>query len=197
MRTMARNFAALVAVCVAAGCGITYPPPAAPDIVNKQIFNPMAPVALLKMSGDGGTIVGIAHGWPFPHLEPSEGIPGGLFTYSGKFKVTARSATDGRAVSANGERSDYFRESQRVSFAQPISFELGQKVANDAISMTFSYMSGGRKIAVRMNSRQTAANAFAYQGHTIQPPPERADSELIAGDYQEEYEGYLLYEVAQ
>lgn len=187
----------MACVCVAAGCGFTYPPPAAPDIVNKQTFNPIAPVALLKMEGDGGTIVGIVHGWPFPHLEEHEGIPGGLFTYVGKFKVTARSAADSRPVSANGQRTDYFRESTRVSFAQPISFELGQKVAADAISMTFSYMKDGRTIAMRMNSRQVSANAFTYQGHTIQPPPERTGSELIGGAYADEYGGYLLYEVSQ
>ncbi len=197
MRSISRTFAMMVCVCVVAGCGFTYPPPAAPDIVSKETFNPMAPVALLKMTGGGGTIVGLVHGWPFPHLEPSEGMPGGLFTYVGKFKVTARSATDSRPVSASGQRVDYFRESPRVSFAQPLSFELGQKVAVDAISMTFSYMKNGRTIAMRMSSRQVSANAFTYQGHTIQPPPERVDSELIAGDYADEYGGYLLYEITQ
>lgn len=197
MRSISRTIAAVVCVCVAAGCGFTYPPPAAPDIVNKEAFNPMAPVALIKMAGDGGTIVGLVHGWPFPHVEPSEGMPGGLFTYVGKFKVTARSATDSHPVSAIGKRTDYFRESTRVAFAQPLSFELGQKAAIDDISMTFSYMESGRKIAVRMSSRQVSANAFTYQGHTIQPPPERTDSELIAGDYADEYGGYLLYEIRQ
>lgn len=197
MRAYRRWWGLTLAVCILSGCGFAYPPPAAPDVVSKQVFSPHEPVALLTFAqGDSaGRVVGLVHGWPFPHVEPSEGIPGGLFTYVGKFTVTTRSTADSRPTAATGTRTDYFRESQHVSYAEPLSFSLGQEVATDTLSMTFSYMKEGRRIAVRLNSRQTSARPFTYQSHAIQPPGERIDAELLAGDYSADYGGYLLRKI--
>ena len=187
---------ALLVVGVVSGCGI-YPPPAIPDVVSKQIYEAGHPVALVTFAPgmSSGKIMGIVRGWPFPKLERHEGIPGGTFTFVGDFKVTTRSPEDAMPNSAAGARKVYFRESEAPSSFDADSLSRGQPVAIDALSMTFAFKSNPQAITVRINARQISAQRFTYQSETIAPPRERNTSELLGGQYNPEYNGFVLYTI--
>jgi hypothetical protein len=180
----------------AAGCfGFVYPPPAIPDVVQKEVFHVGDPVALLSFEPGrvGGSIIGEVHGWPFPHLEQSEGISTGTFTYVGQFKVTARSYENGMPSEAQGSRKIYFYESPpTLNFADPHSYEIGQEVAADAISMSFSFQENHRVVVTRMISQQKSARPFAFRGKKIEPPRERDTADTLQGEYTADLGGYIL-----
>jgi hypothetical protein len=189
--------AALVA---SAGCGFVYPPPSIPDSVQKEMFHVGEPIALLSFAPGrtGGKIIGELHGWPFPHLEESEGIPTNNFTYVGEFKVTTKSDDDGMPAGGEGTRRVYFHEDPpQLTFADPRGYAVGQEAALDSISMSFSFHENHRKIGVRMISQQKSARPFAYKGRKISPPAERDTAETLQGDYSADLGGYLLRSIGE
>jgi hypothetical protein len=178
-----------------AGCGFVYPPPAIPDVVQKQIFHVGDPIALLSFEPGrmSGAIIGELHGWPFPHLEGSEGISTGTFTYVGRFQVIAKSDDDGMPAGAEGMRTVYFHaDPPHLNFADPHGYALGQEAALDAISMSFSFKENHRIVLVRMISQQKSARPFAYKGRQIEPPKERDTTDALQGDYSADLGGYVL-----
>jgi len=177
------------------GCGFVYPPPSIPDVVQKEVFHTGEPIALLSFAPGrtSGTIVGELHGWPFPHLEGTEGISTGTFTYVGQFKVVSKSDEDGMPAGAEGSRTDYFHENPpQLSFADPHTYGSGQVAAVDAISLSFSFRDNHRVVGVRMISQQKSASAFTYKGKQIQPPKVRDTADTLEGDYSADYGGYVL-----
>jgi hypothetical protein len=195
----ARLAVAVLSICMASGCGFVYPPPATPDIVKKQMFQAREAVAVLTFAPGrtSGKLAGIIHGWPFPEVVASRGIPTGTFTYVGEFQVTARSATDAMPAAAAGSRRVYFHEQENVPLSSYRSFSLGQLAATDKISMTFTFREAHQIVAVRLDSRQASGKAFTYQGRTIAPPSSRNTSEVLEGEYSADYGGYVLSNVAE
>jgi hypothetical protein len=189
-------FIIIVPLLLSAGCGFVYPPPAIPDAVQKEVFHVGEPIALLSFDPGrtSGRIIGELHGWPFPHLEASEGIPTGTFTYVGKFNVISKSDEDGMPAGAQGMRTDYFHETPpQLSFAEPRIYATGQQAAIDALSLSFLFKENHLAVSVRMISQQKSAQAFTFKGKLIEPPKERDTSDELEGDYSADYEGYLLH----
>jgi hypothetical protein len=180
----------------AAGCfGFVYPPPAVPDVVQKEVFHVGGPIALLSFEPGriGGNIIGELHGWPFPHLVAAEGISIGAFSYVGQFKVVSRSDEGGMPSAAQGTRTVYFQEtSPELDFANPSSYAAGQQVAVDLISMSFSFQENHRLISVRLISQQKSARTFFYKGKAIEPPKERDSADELQGEYSADLGGYIL-----
>jgi hypothetical protein len=195
----ARLAALVLSIGVLAGCGFVYPPPATPDIVKKQIFQAREAVAVLTLAPGrtSGKLVGIIHGWPFPEVVASQGIPTGTFTYVGDFQVTARSAGDAMPAVAAGTRRVYFHEQENVPLSSWRSFSLGQLAAIDNISMTFTFKEAHQIVAVRLDSHQVSGKNLSYQGRTIAPPRERNTSAVLEGEYSADYGGYVLSNVAE
>lgn len=188
------------ALALSAGCGFVYPPPTVPDVVKKEVFHVGDPIALLSFEPGrtGGNIIGALHGWPFPHVEGTEGIPTGTFTYVGQFTVFAKSDEDGMPAGAEGTRKVYFQEkAPQLNFANSRGYQMGQEVALDAISMSFTFKENHRIVAVRMISQQKSARRFAYQGKKIEPPPERDTAETFDGEYSAELGGYVLRTISE
>jgi hypothetical protein len=186
---------AVAALGIFSGCGFVYPPPAIPDVVQKEMFHVGEPIALLTFEPGrtGGTIFGELHGWPFPHLEASEGISTGAFTYTGQFKVIAKSDEDGMPAGAEGNRKIYFHETPlQPNFAEPRIFATGQEAATDAISMSFTFRENHRVVSVRLISQQQSARPFAYKGKQIEPPAQRDTADTFHGEYSPDYGGYVL-----
>lgn len=183
------------ALVLSTGCGFVYPPPAIPDVVQKQIFHIGDPIALLTFDPGRmrGRIIGELRGWPFPHLEASEGISTGTFTYVGQFNVISKSDDDGMPAGAEGTRKIYFHEEPpHLSFADPRGYAMGQEVALDSMSMSFTFKENHRVILVRMISQQKSARPFAYKGKKIEPPKARDTADTLQGDYSADLGGYLL-----
>jgi hypothetical protein len=181
---------------LSAGCGFVYPPPAIPDVVQKEVFHIGAPIALLSFEPGrmSGKIIGELHGWPFPHLEGSEGISTGTFTYVGKFNVISKSDDDGMPAGAEGTRTVYFHETPpQLSFADPRIYATGQQAAVDGLSLSFLFKENHLALSVRMISQQKSAQPFTYKGKRIEPPKERDTSDELEGDYSADYGGYLLH----
>jgi hypothetical protein len=178
-----------------AGCfGFVYPPPATPDVVQKEVFHVGGPIALLSFEPGrvGGSLIGELHGWPFPHLVAGEGISIGAFSYVGQFKVVSRSE-DAMPSAAQGTRTVYFQEtSPELDFSNPHSYAVGQEVAVDAISMSFSFQENHRVIGVRLISQQKSARPFFYKGKVIEPPKERDSADELQGEYSADFGGYIL-----
>lgn len=186
---------AVAALGIFAGCGFVYPPPAIPDVVQKEIFHVGEPIELLTFEPGrtSGKIIGELHGWPFPHLEASEGISTGAFTYVGRFKVSATSDEDGMPAGAEGSRKVYFHETPpQLNFADPRMFATGQEAATDAISMSFTFHENHRTVAVRLISQQQSARPFAYKGKQIEPPAQRDTADALQGEYSPDFGGYVL-----
>jgi hypothetical protein len=180
---------------VGAGCGFVYPPPAIPDVVQKEIFQAGDPIALLTFEPGrtGGAIIGEVHGWPFPHFEGAEGIATGTFTYVGHFNVTSKSTEDGLPTGAQGTRKVYFHEDPpQLSLGDAHVYALGQEVAIDAISLSFTFKETHQLIGVRLIAQQKSARPFAYKGKMIQPPPTRDSGETLEGEYSGDFGGYVL-----
>ena len=178
------------------GCGFVYPPPAIPDVVQKEIFHTGEPIALLSFAPGrtSGTIIGELHGWPFPHLEGTEGISTGTFTYVGQFKVISKSDNDGMPAGAEGSRTVYFHETPpQLNFADPGIYRSGQLAAVDLISLSFSFKDNHRVVGVRMISQQKSAQPFSYKGKLIEPPKQRDTADTLEGDYSADYGGYILH----
>jgi hypothetical protein len=183
------------ALGLSAGCGFVYPPPSIPDSIQKEMFHTGDPIALLSFvpGRTGGRICGVLHGWPFPHLEESEGIPTNNFTYIGQFNVSAKSADDGMPAGGEGTRKVYFHEDPpQLTLAEPRGYATGQEVALDSVSMTFSFRENHRIIAVRMISQQKSAHPFSYKGKKIDPPKDRDTADTFEGDYSPDLGGYVL-----
>jgi hypothetical protein len=183
-------------VDLAAGCGFVYPPPAIPDVVQKEIFQVGDPIAFLSFEPGrvGGNLFGELHGWPFPHVEGAEGISTGSFTYVGHFNVIAKSAEDAMPSGAEGTRKVYFHENpQQLNFDDAHAYGLGQEVALDAISLSFTFKENHRLIGVRMISQQKSARPFAYKGKSIEPPATRDSAEAFEGEYSGDLGGYVLH----
>jgi hypothetical protein len=194
-----RQFISLLFIAAALGlspgCGFVYPPPAIPDVVEKEVFHIGDPIALLSFEPGrtSGRIIGELHGWPFPHLEASEGISTGTFTYVGQFNVIAKSDDDGMPAGAEGTRKIYFHEDPpHLNFGDPRGYAMGQEAALDAISMSFSFKENHLVVAVRMISQQKSARPFAYKGRQIEPPKERDTADTLQGDYSADFGGYIL-----
>jgi hypothetical protein len=187
---------AIVAMSIFTGCvGFVYPPPAIPDVVQKELFRAGEPIAMVTFAPGrrSGKIVGILHSWPFPHTEKREGIASGIFTYVAEFKVTATSDDDGMPAGAEGTRKIYFHEEDpHVTFANPSAYASGQPVAVDQISASFTFKDNHRVLAMRLISQQTSAQPFTFKGSRIKPPLERTGAESFEGDYSPDYGGYLL-----
>jgi len=185
-----------IVAALLAGCGFVYPPPAIPDAVQREVFHAGEPIALLSFAPGraSGKIFGILHGWPFPHLEASEGIPTGTFTYIGEFKVISKSNDDGMPAGAEGTRKIYFHETPPpLSFAEPRGYATGQQAALDSMSLSFSFRENHRAVSVRLISQQKTADAFTYHDKQIEPPKERDTADLLEGDYSADYGGYVLH----
>jgi len=184
------------ALAAGAGCGgFVYPPPAIPDVVQKEVFHIGDPIALLSFDPGrmSGRIAGELHGWPFPHVEGSEGISTGTFTYIGQFNVIAKSDDDGMPAGAEGSRKIYFHETPpHLSLSEPRSYATGQEVAIDSLSMSFTFKENHRIVAVRLISQQKSARPFAYKGKQIQPPNQRDSSDEFQGEYSADLGGYVL-----
>jgi len=188
-------FIIIVPLLLNAGCGFVYPPPAIPDVVQKEVFHVGEPIALLSFDPGrmSGKIIGELHGWPFPHLEASEGIPTGTFTYVGKFNVISKSDDDGMPAGAEGTRTVYFHETPpQMNFGDSRIYATGQPAAVDALSFSFLFRDNHRGISVRMISQQKSAQAFNYKGKQIEPPKERNSGDTFDGEYSPDYGGYLL-----
>jgi hypothetical protein len=194
-RNLIKRTLIVLSLIAATSCAFAYPPPVAPDVAHKQIFG-QDPVALLKFGDSAdGTIAGVQEGWRFPEVKPAEGIPGGIFTYLGKFEVTSRTA-DGKPLAATGTREVYYRETEHVSYSDPRSFSMGQHVGTDRISMSFMFQHGDTgSLAVRISAVQSAAFPFKYQTDTITPPNQVNSSELLAGNFIDTWNGYFLFPV--
>jgi len=178
-----------------AGCGFVYPPPAIPDVVQQEVFHTGEPIALISFAPGrtSGKIFGILHGWPFPHLEASEGIPTGTFTYLGEFKVISKSNDDGMPAGAEGMRKVYFHEMPpQLNFGEPRGYATGQEAALDLMSLSFSFRENHRAVTVRMISQQKSAQPFVYHEKQIEPPKERDTADMLEGDYSADYGGYVL-----
>ena len=94
---------------------------------------------------------------------------------------------------AQGTRTVYFQEtSPELDFAKPGSYALGQQVAVDLISMSFSFRENHRVIGVRMISQQKSARPFYYRGKVIEPPKERDSADELQGEYSADFGGYIL-----
>jgi hypothetical protein len=194
-RQIATAFLLIGAIVVSAGCGFVYPPPALPDTIKKQVYNMGDPVALLTFAPGrtDGKIVGLLKGWPFPPLDPSLGTPNNNFTYVGEFKVVARSSDDSMPAGAQGLRQIYFHEDMpQLSFADTRTYGVGQEVAVDDISLSFSFKDNHRVVAVRLITQQKSALPFTYKGQKIRPPGKRDTSATLEGEYSAEYGGYVL-----
>jgi hypothetical protein len=194
-RHLAAILLAISAIGIFAGCGFVYPPPAIPDVVKKELFRAGEPIAMVTFAPGrrSGKIVGILHSWPFPHVEAREGIASGVFTYVGDVKVTATSDDDGMPAGAEGTRKIYFHEEDpHVSFANPHAYGLGQPVAVDQMSLSFTFQDNHRVLSMRLISQQTTAQPFTFKGNKIKPPLERSTSESFQGEYSPDYGGYLL-----
>jgi hypothetical protein len=179
-----------------AGCGVVYPPPAIPDVVQKEIFQAGDPIALLTFEPGrtSGTIIGEVHGWPFPHIDTAEGIATGTFTYVGHFKVTAQSNDNGLPATAQGTRQVYFHENPpQLNLGDAHAYALGQEAAIDLISLSFTFKEGHSLIGVRMIAQQKSARPFAYRGKSIAPPATRDSGEALEGEYSGELGGYVLH----
>ena len=187
---------AIVAMGIFTGCfGFVYPPPAIPDVVQKEVFRAGEPIAMVTFAPGRrtGRVVGVLHSWPFPHTEKSEGIASGVFTYVADFKVTSISDDDGMPAGAEGTRKIYFHEDDpHVTFANPKAYGLGQPVAVDQISLSFTFKETHRRLAMRMISQQASAQPFTFKGQRIKPPLERTGADTFEGDYSPDYGGYLL-----
>ena len=184
-----------IAIGIASGCGFVYPPPTIPDVVQKEVFHMGDPVALISFEPGrmSGRIVGKLNAWPFPHLEASQGIPTGNFTYVGTFKVVAKSDDDSMPAGAEGTRKVYFHEEDpHLSFADLRAYGLGQEAASDEISMSFTFKENHRILAARVISHQISARPFAYKGNKIQPPSSRDTGDTLEGEYSPDFGGYLL-----
>ena len=178
------------------GCGFVYPPPAVPDIVQKEVFHVGTPIALLTFDPGrrSGRLIGELHGWPFPHLEGNEGISIGSFTYVGQFNVISKSDDDGMPAGAEGGRKIYFHENPpQLTFADPHGYGTGQEAAVDSMSLSFSFKNNHRVVAVRLISQQKSARPFTYKGRQIQPPKDRDTTDALEGDYSADFGGYLLH----
>jgi len=181
--------------CVGVGCGFVYPPPAIPDVVQKEIFQAGDPIALLTFEPGrtGGTLIGEVHGWPFPHVEGAEGIPTGTFTYVGHFEVVSRSPEDSLPATAQGTRKVYFHENPpQLNLGDAHAYALGQEAAIDVISLSFTFKQTHQLIGVRLIAQQKSARPFAYRGKMIQPPPSRDSGEALEGEYSGDLGGYVL-----
>src|SRR5579871_12716 len=194
---IAVSFLLLAALAVGAGCGggFVYPPPTMPEAVQKEMFHVSDPIALLTFEPGrtSGHLIGELHGWPFPHVEATEGIPTNNFTYVGQFTVTTRSDEDGMPSGAEGTRKVYFHEQMPAqNFTDARLYSSGQEVALDAISMTFSFKENHKIVGVRMISQQKSAHAFAYKGRNIDPPKERDTADTLQGEYSADLGGYVL-----
>jgi hypothetical protein len=194
VRVAARIAAVVVAISMISGCGFVYPPPATPDVVKQHFFLAREPIAILTFAPGRttGKLVGIMHGWPFPKVVASQGIPTGTFTYVGEFQVTARSASDAMPAVAAGTRRVFFHEQQNFPLSSYASFANGQLAATDRISISFSFREAHQIVAVRLDAHQIAGKAFDYQGRTIAPPPSRDTTDLLEGEYSADYGGYVL-----
>jgi hypothetical protein len=184
-----------IAIGIASGCGFVYPPPTIPDVVKKEVFHMGDPVALISFEPGrmSGKIVGKLNAWPFPHLEASQGIPTGNFTYVGTFKVVAKSDDDSMPAGAEGTRKVYFHEEDpHLTFADLRGYGLGQEAASDEISMSFTFKENHRILAARVISHQISARPFAYKGNKIQPPLSRDTGDTLEGEYSPDFGGYLL-----
>jgi hypothetical protein len=186
----------VAALGLGAGCGgFVYPPPTIPEAVQKEMFHISDPIALLTFEPGrtSGHIIGELHGWPFPHLEASEGIPTSNFTYLGQFSVTSKSDEDGMPAGAEGTRKVYFHETMpALNFTDPRAYTAGQEVALDTISMSFSFKENHKIVGVRMISEQKSAHPFAYKGRKIDPPKDRDVADTFKGEYSPDLGGYVL-----
>jgi hypothetical protein len=186
----------IAALVLQAGCGFVYPPPAIPDVVQNQIFHMGAPIALLSFDPGrmSGRIAGELHGWPFPHLEGTEGISTGTFTYVGQFNVIAKSDDDGMPAGAEGSRKVYFHETPpHLDLSEPRGYATGQETALDSLSMSFTFRENHRVVNVRMISQQKSAHPFTFRGKKIEPPPQRDTSDEFRGEYSADHGGYILH----
>jgi hypothetical protein len=178
-----------------AGCGFVYPPPAIPDVVQKEVFQVGDPIALLTFEPGrtGGTIIGEVHGWPFPHVEGAEGISTGTFTYVGHFSVNSKSDEDAMPATAEGTRKVYFHEQPpQLNLADAHLYSIGQEAAVDDISMSFSFKQTHQLIGVRLIAQQKSARPFFYKGKRIDPPATRSGGESLEGEYSGDLGGYVL-----
>ncbi len=186
----------VAALALSTGCGgFVYPPPTIPEAVQKEMFHVSDPIALLTFEPGrtSGRVIGELHGWPMPHLEGGEAIPADTFTYVGRFTVITKSDEDGMPAGAEGTRKIYVHEDPpRLNFADPRGYAMGQEIALDAISMSFSFRENHKIVGVRMISRQKSARAFVYRGSKIEPPKERDTADTLQGEYSADLGGYVL-----
>jgi len=186
----------LIAALGFTGCGgFVYPPPTIPDAVQKEMFHVSDPIALLTFEPGrtSGHLIGELHGWPFSHLETSEGTPANNFTYVGQFTVSTKSDEDGMPSGAEGTRKVYFHEQMpQLNFSAAQVYASGQEVALDSISMTFVFKENHKIVGVRIISQQKSAHPFAFKGRNIDPPKDRDTADTLQGEYSPDLGGYIL-----
>ena len=197
---------ALLALLVVQGCeqqqdpGTTFVGGPYP-ITMHQVYATDEPSALMtleySLSGKptGGRLIGRLHGWPFAHAD-SSGDPGeGLFTYRIDFVVTGTKKGDPNLpTAASGRRLVYFHQERGIpSFDRTVDFSEGQVIIQDASELSFSFDSGNKEVKVAINSHQTGARPFSWDGAMVSPPDRRGpETAMMTGSYSAAYRGYLL-----
>ncbi|MGO9607503.1 MAG: hypothetical protein ACLQAT_29585 [Candidatus Binataceae bacterium] len=162
-----------------------------------EVYGSDEPIALMTFERDAngnptrGTTLGIIHGWPFPHNEPS-GDPGeGLFTYRTDFIVT-RISQDKLPEAAEGIRTIYFHADRAaISLEQPASISSGQPIIHDSVRLLFSFSASG-SVEIAITSHQTGTEAFVWNGEKILPPSEPPETGMETASYSARYSGYLF-----
>lgn len=167
-------------------------------IVTRQIYQADAPTALMTFqstsAGDQhGAIVGIIHGWPFPHADPDGDFGEGLFSYRIDFVVTDRAADAARtALEARGTRTVYFNAERTPVALHASAASAGKPVITDSVDLWFEFDAHAANVRIKVTMRQTGASPFDWKGERIVPPssPNRIIED--SGYYSKSANGYLL-----
>ncbi len=174
-------------------------------IITEQMYPADETVALMKIApgarvGDRGTILGIIHGWPFPHSDAQGDFGEGLFTYRTDFVVTSVAPTlsaNGSQIAmpmtAQGVRKIYFDPARTpVSFDSPASFTAGTPVIADAVTISFAFDQTASTVEITGQIRQASVREFSYKGESITPPEMPEESSAMSGYYSAALGGYAF-----
>jgi len=165
----------------------------------RQVFQADEPVALLTFDARDtanrrGEMLGMVHGWPFPHTDPSGEFGEGLFSYRTALvlRPTSAGANDVRET-ASGMRSLYYHGGEMaLSFDQPDGFSAGEAVTKDAVDLDLTFSPDRQRVDVTMLTRQVDTKPFIYKGQNVMPPNRQDEKLTMSGYFSPSYGGYLL-----